>query len=697
MEVVLAGNLLEAMKDLGEGEILFCPMLYWAKSLSDKVGGIVEDDGRVGPPSAGEFDRARDQILLYSPRSSTYREPFFYATRSDWMWEKWEELSKGVKENEEYLKKEVVGDLEHVDPLFKYNSFLDISNVTEESKKLKSLFENLKTLVEREVKEGLIKAETEKIEKYQEILGKILENNKFPSGLELEFILPAKVREKGTENYIKEEKIYKEATKGGEEVLMILPDDSLRYGVEAYQVPNGIGVKYYFRNPNIDKEKVYVILGEFKIFYDGRERTYLFGFPFFRVRFSSVDVEFRSRSVVIGKRKEPKNMSGVVPAKLHIKNFLITLEYTKDPEVMGERDGKRTIETSKSIQVSIKAEERTDSASPMTPERYKICNVEIKEDGGFSVRMDYSNIYKVQIKTSGKAEQEANKIAEKEPREGVSWLIENWTRGRKSIISGKIIGEKVKDYTGKEKIFVLKEEKYSGEGKNEIDRHIKSKLEEVLKRVMKVESKQESRYLYLYEILTLRPEENEEIIKEIQTSFIQDKLERNIKYLEKIEELCFESRDGEKHTIKHPELEEQEENLLKMAREVVLYGTGINVEKLRGKDKSITEVLKLLSYSYPFLTQYTINRILSELKEKVSLALSKDVIPLEEIEMSIETINPSISASDIDPKVLALFSIEGDRVKVYINEGEKESIYEFVTEYVKIGIGNIEIRVGLAW
>ena len=697
MDVVLVGNLLEATKDLEEGYILFCPMHYWAKSLTDKIGGVVEDSGRVRLPTSGEFDRARDQLLL-TIGSPTYRESFFYATKSEWMEKKWKELSDGVKKNEEYLKKEIVEDLKHVVPLFKYDSFLDISNVTGDSKTLKVMIENAKTIVEKEVREELIKMEMGKKDKYIEALSKVLEFNLVPTELELTFTLLSKVREKGTEEFIKEGKAYNEATKGEKGVLIIiLPDDELKYGFERYQVPNGIGVKYFFNKPVVDKERVYVVLLEFKIFYDGRERTYLYGFPFFKVKFSSVNVEFRSKDVVIRKRKKLKDMGEVVPAKLNIKNFLITLDYAKEPELIESGEGKRVIETNKSVFIGIKAENRTDNVYTMPPDRYKICDIEIQKDGWFSVKMDYKNIYKVQINASNEAAREAHEIAEKEPRGGVSWLIEKWTHGKKTTKSGKIIGEKMKEFIGKKKIFALKEEKYNDEENNEIDRYIKSKLEEVVKRILEVENI-EDKDSYLYqkrrgEVMLINPEKNEEIIEKVQTGFIQSKVNRNLKYLEKIEELCFESREGERHTIKHPGLEEQKEDPIKIANEVALYGAGINVEGLRGDKKSVVEVLKLMTYSYPFLTQYTLKRILEELRERVGLALSTNVVPLEEIEMSIETINPSISASASDPKVLALFSVEGDKVKVYINNGEEQSIYKSVTEYLKIGIGNIEIKV----
>jgi len=110
MEVVIVGNLLEATKDLEESEILFCPMRYWSKSLNDEIGGIVEDNGQVRPPTSGEFDLARDQLLL-SMWDSTYIYSLFYASKSEWMKKKWEELLEGIKKNEGYLKKEIVEDL----------------------------------------------------------------------------------------------------------------------------------------------------------------------------------------------------------------------------------------------------------------------------------------------------------------------------------------------------------------------------------------------------------------------------------------------------------------------------------------------------------------------------------------------------------------------------------------------------------
>jgi hypothetical protein len=700
MEVVLVGNLLEATKGLEEGEILFCPMHYWAKSLNHKIGGVVEENGQVRPPTSGEFDRAMENLLL-STRSFTYRESFFYASRSDWMRKRWEELSEGIKKNEEYLKKEIVEDLNYIAPLFKYDLFLDISKVTGNSETVKIVTEKIKAMLEKEVREELIRVEMEKKEKYIEALSKTLEFKLIPEKLELLFVMSPRVREKGTEDYIKEGKAYKEFTKSGKEILIIRSNQELIYSMYGFeerdQLPNGLGVKYCFSKPEIDKDRIHLVLLESKIFYDGRERTYLFGFPFFRVRFSSVDVEFRSRNVAIGKRKELKGVGGVAQAKLNIKNFLITLDYIKEPEVIDGGKEKRVIETNKIIEISVKAENRTDNVYSMSPDKYRICDIEILEDGGFSVRMDHNNIYKVQIIASDKASEEANEIAKKEPREGVSWLIEKWTHGKKTIKLGKIIGEKSEGIVYKKKIFALKEEKYSDEEKNEIDRHIKSKLEELVKRVLKVETiLDKDNYPYQrrsLEVILVRPEEKEELIEEIQTGFIQSKIKRNLKYLEKIEELCFESREGERQKIKYLGLGEQKEDLRKIAQEVALYGTGINLEKLKGVNKSVMEVLKLMTYSYPLLTQYTLKMILDELRERVSSALSTDVVPLEEIEMSIYTINPSIALSDSDPKALALFSVEGDKVKVYINDGEEKRIHGKITEYVKIGIGGIEVKV----
>jgi len=700
MEVVLVGNLLEATKDLEEGDILFCPMHYWAKSLNDRIGGVIEENERVRRPTSGEFDRAMDYLLL-STKSFTYREPFFYASKSDWMKKKWEELFEGTKRNEEYLNKEIVEDLNYITPLFKYDFFLDISNVTGNSETIKIFTRIIKTMIEEGIKEGLVKAETEKKEKYIEALRKTLEFRLIPEELELLFSMSPRVREKGTEDYIKEGKAYKESTKGEKEILIIRSNQELIYSMYGFeerdQLPNGVGVKYCFSKPEIDKDKIHVVLLEFKIFYEGRERTYLFGFPFFRVRFSSVNIEFRSRNVVIGKRKELKEADGVVQAKLNIKNFLVTLNYAKEPEVIDSGKERRVIETDNFIEIAVLAENRKDNVYSMPPDRYRICDIEILEDGGFSARIDNNNIYKVQIIASDRASKEANEIAEKESKEGLSWLIEKWTHGKKTIKSGKIIGGKVEGVVYKKKIFALKEEKYGEEEKNEIDRYIKSKLEKVVKRVLKTENiLNKDSYTYQrrsLEVILINPEENEELIEEIQTGFIQSKVKRNLKYLEKIEELCFESREGERQKIKYLGLEEQKEDPKKIAQEVVLYRIGINVEKLKGVNKSVMEVLKLMSYSYPLLTQHTLKMILDELRERVGSALSTDVVPLEEIEMSIKTINPIILLSDSDPRVLALFSVEGNKVKVYINDGEEKRIHGKITEYVKIGIGGIEVKV----
>ncbi len=704
MEIVFVGNLLEATKDLEDGEILFCPIHDWASSLSDSIGGVVEDDGRVRLPTLEELYSARDHLLL---RGSAYKNSFFYAYNPEWMRKNWEELSKEIKKNEEYLKKEVVEDLIYVDPLFEYDLFINISSVTnsKNSEALKLMVENTRAIVEGEVREKLIEMEKEKREKYEkyiEGLIRFLEFSPFNQPnreINLNFTLPSSVRKKGTKNYIKGGKRYKEATRGKKRVMIIQPDNHLIYGSEMDEIRDGIGVKYLLSKPKIDRDRVYVVLGEFKIRHVGRETNYLLGLPFFKVKFSSVNnnVGFRSRNVSIRRREETGGAGGVVRARLQVKDFRITLEYAKEPEEKERNKWKketiRTIKTDKTLRVDIIREDRVNDA---TSERYKVCDIEIQEDGGFSVEMNYRNSYKVKITASKKAAREANEIAEEESKKGVFWLIEKWTKGKKTIGSGKIMAELLDaSPTDEKKVFVLKE------GKDEIGTYIKSRLEEVIKNIIKEKEAEDKKEINRYSdkernfnIILLKPEEHGEIIREIQTGFIQDKVMKNLKYLEKIEELCFESKEGERIGVKHPDLEKEEE-LTKRAREVALYGTGINVEKLKGEKKSITEVLKFVSYSFPFLTKYNLETILGELGERVNLALSKDMVPLKEIDVSIGMINTSSHLSSREPRVLALFSIEGDKVKVYINDGKEQrnTYINKVTEHLKIGIGNIEITV----
>lgn len=691
MEIVFVGNLLEATKDLEEGEILFCPMKNWTaaleeKQLEDKIGGVVEDDGQVRLPTSKEAHDAKYYLLKDIIIGTMYDNPFFYTSNMGWMRKNWEDLSEEIKRNEKYLKKEIVEDLIYIDQLFKYDYLLDTYDISGNSSTLRLIVENTKTIVEGEVRKEIVKMEKEKEEKYIEALS-LVSGSQAPIYLDLELFLPQKVRNKGTEDYIKKEEIYKEATRGEKKVLMMLPNGKFYRSDEKYysEVSSGMEVDYYLRDPKIDKSRVYVVLGEFKIPHGKSEMTYIFGFPFFRVKFSSVGFEFRSRSVTIRERKETEDADRVVRSRFHTKSFLVTLEYAKEPKVIEGGKGMRTIETDKSLQVEIRTVGRAYKA-----ERYKVCDVEISKDGEFSVKTDYGNVYDVKITASDEAAKEVRKTAEEESR--VFRLVEKWTKGKKTINSGRIIEEKVESPTNKKKVFVLKDKKYNDKENNEIDRYIKSKLEELIKNIIKeenIDSKKERDS----EVISLKPDKREEIIREIQTGFVQDKVIRNLEHLEKIEELCFESREGEKVSINHPDTGGRREEAIKRAKEAALYGTGINVEGLGGEEKSIMEVLKLTSHSFPFLTQYSLKRILSELKEMVSLAFSKDVVPLKEVDVSIETINPSIHPLSRDPKVLALFSIEGDKVKVYINDGEEQNIYRNMIEYVKISVGNIEIKV----
>ncbi len=692
MEAVFVDNLLEATKDLEDDEILFCPMYFWVEALRNDIGLIVEDGGQVRSPTNGELSIIRGDLLY----GSHYGERFLYASKPEWTRRRWEELSEMIKKNEEYLKKEIIKDLIYVDPLFRYDLFLGFYGVSKD-KDLRIMTESIKTMVEGEVKKEIVDEEKKKKEKYVEVLNKVLKSETFPKGLDLSFVLLSRVREEGTDNYIKGGEFYEEFTKEKKKFVIIVPSHYLKYGHGQWiEALDGIEVNYRLSKPEINKDQFYLVLGKFKIEdYDilqGKtiEMTYLLGLPFFKVKFSSVNAEFRSKNVLIRKREEIKGAEGtdgkdgVVKAGLHIKKFLVTLKYAKEPRVIENGKGIRTIKTNKTLRVNIRREEKIDD----TPsERYKVCDIEIQEDGGFSVEMSYRNSYKVKITASdGVAWGKEKEIAE--PGKGVSWLIEKWTGGKKAIKSGKIIEENVDNST-----FVLKEEKYSDEEDNKMDIYIKSKLEGLMKNILKekdTEGKKERDLETIFEVISLKPEEGEEIIREIQTGFIQDKVIKNLKYLEKIEELCFESKEGEKVSIKHPETGERIEEATRTAKEAALYGAGISVEKLRGERKSVTEVLKLLSYSFPFLNQHSLNKILSELNKKASSALSKDEVPLKEVDVSIDTINPNISASSDNPKVLALFSIEGDRVKVYIND---EKSNKEMTEYLKLGVGEIEIEI----
>ncbi len=693
MKVMFFGNLLEATKDLGDDEILFCPLYNWVAWLNNKIGGVVEDSGRVRSPTFEELHGAENHLLL---GYHTYRESFFYVAKPAWTRKHLEELSKEIKKNEEYLKKEIIEDLIYVDPLFEYDLFLDISKVTSLSEALEMMIENTKTIVEGEVRKEIVDVERKKEEKYIEALSKVLEYNPLRRGLDLVFVLTPEVRKKGTGDYIKKGELYNEATREEKKVLIITLPNYHLHGPERDKILDGIEIKYHLSEPKIDGDLVYLVLGEFKIPHGEREMTYLSGFPFFKAKLPSVDVEFRSRNVSIRRREKTEGAEegadgtgGVVKAGLSVNSFMITAEYTKEPKVIESGKGTRTIETKKSLLVTIKRENRTGGEFS-SPKMYKVCDIEIQKDGGFSVEMNYSNTYKVQVIPSHEAKKEVIEVTEKEPREGVSWLIEKWTKGKETINFGRIVEEKVEDSIDKSKVFVLKDEEYNDKESNRMGIYIKSKLEEVIKNILKEESAEGKKEKHS-EVISLKPEERKEIIKEIQTGFIQDKVRKNLEYLEKIEELCFESREGERIGIKHPYLEKQEETI-KMAEEAALYGAGIDVEGLKGDNKSVMEVIKLVSYSFPFLTQYSLNKILSELKEKVNSALSKDVVPLKEVDVSIETINPSISI-DYIPKVLALFSIEGDKVKVYINDGKEQDRNENIVEYIKMGIGDIEIKI----
>ena len=328
--------------------------------------------------------------------------------------------------------------------------------------------------------------------------------------------------------------------------------------------------------------------------------------------------------------------------------------------------------------LQLKALERKESGETRQ-DGYKLCNIEIREDGSFSVKTDYDNVIDVlitPIKGDGREAQELKELIDE--------------RGIKII--GRILEEVYYSKEGK-RYLVLEE---SGR-LDEISEYILSSLHDFVKKMIR--HKVEDQFPLK---LSKEGEKDKELVETIQTGFIQNKINRILGALKKIVGLCFEY-EGVKHFIKTHEIEDPE----KMAYKEALYSTGIDGEGLKGEEKSIAEVLKIISYSYPLMDRLNVERVFEELKDLTGAVFSTEKAPLDEIRVLIEEVNPeglrlpngyvAMGYFAMVPSSSALFLVEGNKIKVYAKSYRYENApyrapYRNV-KLLKIGLGDLEITI----
>jgi len=691
MEIVFLNNLMEAAKDLEDDEILFCPMGLWSDYIEKGLGGIVEEGNKVRPFSEEEVISVKEQLFYNNQINS--KQNFFYVVKPDLIRRDLKGIFEEIRKNREYLKKEIVEDLRYVEKMLEYDLFVFVPHVSEGYGHDREA-EVVKSMIENEVGVHLVEGEKKKKRLYRDSLETLEYTLNFlkrvgnkeikktlNKNLEFYILFPERVRDIGLEGYLKVSRIYKEARKQDSNSLIILPwFFPSSKPVENYmEIVNGMGTKSLF-NLNIDEVKfgkVYLVFGEYKIDFEGQERSCIIGLPLFKVKSSLVGSEFRSRNVVARKRDSAKTNKGVALARLKVWDFTIKALYGKEPRVLKKGPGERVVEVDEKFSITISLRERRKE-STIGGETYyvgspgcKVCDIEIREDGSFSTKLDHSNLYFISINDTRGKEKYSPGLRNSE-------LIEKLASGK----GVERVGDIIKESKDNEKVVYVLREYFPYQGDDVMGNYLELSFREILKALLpKIREKIERDH---YSRLELDGEREKELVEKTQTGFFQSRINRVIKYLKSIEiELCFSSRDGERHLIKHPEVREPED----MVEELDLYRKVVDVEGLKGEKKNIESLLKLISHSYPLLNSSMTEKLMEELKDRVESFLARKNVPIEEVEVSIEDLVPRMSL--YDPGTLVLFLPEEGKIKAYTN-GTKAGR---VLKDLKVAIGNLELDI----
>ena len=685
MEIVFVNNLFRAAEDLKEDEILFCPMGFWVHHIVKGVGGIIEGERNVRPFSDEELSLVKEKILYY--KHDNPEKSFFYAVKPDLIRGDLEGIFEEVRKNKEYLKKEIVEDLKHLNQMLEYDLFVSVPNVLEGYRN-DGEAEVVKSMIEKEFRKNLLEEE-EKKKKLYELLFTVFKTtyeNLIPQKIVLSALFPESIREIGARGYIKRSSLYKEAKSGGKKALVFLPlffksgklvDEYMGQYLKGIRLSSSLDLTSQIRRP----DKVFLVLVESKINVNGEERNFVVGLPFLKIKFSLTGTELGSRNVVIRKREESGSNEGSTIARLKVVDFAIKALYAKESKMLKDENGERVLELDKYISLTILLRRKEGEKFIGGDRIYlsglncKISDIEIKEDGSFLTKLDYKNLYFLDVYDSREAER--NYLGRR-----TSDLIEKLTFGEEVKKVGEIVEEKREmDERGREKeVYRLKEKSYQEYDK--IDAYLDSSFREIVKTLLSrlKEKINEGSYGRLIEV---EGKEKKELVKKTQTGFLQG--DNGLRYLEKIErEMCFVSKEGERHIIKHPEMERPE----KIAKDLALYRKMVDKEGLKGEKKNVVSVLRLIAYSYPFLSSSTLEKLIKDLEGRAKSAFSKEKVPLEEIEVSISGVVPHLNII-LDPGTFILFLYENGEVKVYTN-GDKRS---GVLRTLKVGMGGMEIEV----
>ncbi len=643
MEIVFVNNLLKATEELEEDEILFCPMGLWAQSYRQELGGVVEDDENLRRLNDADFELYIEYFKIFNYHKFVKEKMdrlFFYVLKPGFIVTSWEKLFEGVRKKDRYLRNEIFMDVNHIKSLENHDLFLYRSFDSEVNRKEREL---IKSIVEGEITENLVKKEVEKKKYYLEALKEVVGSSGLLKELRLEVFIPLDVKERGgLRDYIED---YVEHMAEGRRVLTIPSTKEGNYGLE---IATNFLVEYNKDSSYIVFGKVYqdIPFGSYQVV-----RNYLLGLPLFKGKILQISSTFRSiydnRPVVIKKREKDKVDKGKTFAELRANSFDVRVLFVKNPgvsvfELKGTKKIRKiTVRDSDAKVLQLKALERKESGETRQ-DGYKLCNIEIRGDGSLSVETDYDNVIDVlitPIKGDGREAQELKELIDK----------------RSIKIKGRILKEVSYSKEGKREL-VLEE---SG-SLDEVGKYIASSLYEFVKKMIR--HRVEDNFPLK---LSKEKEEDKRLIETIQTGFVQYNINRILKYFKKIVDLCFESK-GRKYFIKTHSIEDPEE----IAHREALHVTGVDKEGLKGEEKSIVEVLKLISYSYPLMDHLSIKRTLEELKGLTGVVFSTERVPLNEIRVLIDRVNPEYLSLPNGyvarvPSSSVLFLVEGGNIKVY--------------------------------
>jgi hypothetical protein len=673
MEVLFLNNLLKATEDLGEDEILFSPVGPWTGSLRKEIGVIVEDDEEIENLTDSDFDSLIEYFGIFH-KFLKMDEIFLYALKPRLILDSWNDLLGRVRKNERYLKSDISKDAELITFLGRLLGKYDLlvcNNLLTHINTLEKEF--VRSIVEGEVSEKLAKGEVGKrgyyIEAIRNMVG-IYELLKEPT---LVASIPQSVKEKGVSGiigHIREGNVYVESVAKRKNILTIFYADHRRKGIE---IETNMSVEY-------DTDLVYVVFVGVHNVLSGK--NYLIGFPFFKGKISKITSIFRpvistyrgSSSFVEIKRKEKTRTgkSGFL-AELKVETFEVNAFYASNFRVIEEEGKKRNIwlhEGYGNKVVQARAS-RSEEGREAKYNEYKICDIEVRGDGSLSVRTDYNKAIEVLIMPTFGGQD-------------VEELREMIDKGN-IVIGGRILKEYSKGSGGRE--VILEDKKNLGE----VDKYIAYTLIKFLEKALEKAAKYKSRDSLSF-TLSKEKEEEKSLIDTIKTPFIYYKARRTLESLKKIVNLCFES-EGRKYHVKTHDIKDPKE-MTRKAVNGALYSTGIEPDGLRGVNKSIVDVLKLISYSYPLMDRPNIESLLEKLKNLANIIFSTEDAPLDEISVLISKINPDeldkSSEHGTVPSISAVFLVEGDAIKAYV-KGHGNN-WQGVKR-LRIGLGDIEVNI----